>query len=532
MEEIKQILNSEDLPKIKALFAFDKTNSHESVVFKFGLWARYTHPKYFKSKDAPFHKEMDLNLVKTYRGEINQFVNIAFRGASKTAKTKLFLAYAILNDLDHTRRYIKVLSADGVNSKQIVTDIYNMLVSPRCKILYPEVFAKTDLKREETMGSFTTATGIKMIADVVGADQRGALQEDAKSDLILYEDIETRGTLRSAVKTKAIWDNMEEARTGLAVGGSAIYNCNYISERGNVHQLVTRQSGSKVVLIVPILTPDGLSAWEDRYTLEQIEHMRKTDDDFEGERLCKPSASKDVLFDRESIDKQVAKQPIKTVAGFKIFKEYNPSHRIAGAGDVSLGVGLDSSTTVFIDFDTMPAQVIGTYYNNEIKPDDFGDEMARQGRMFGECLLAPENNNAGVATIARLKQIYPMSRIYATQKNEQGIKYTVPNTFGWNTNALTKGQMFNDLSKAVEDGLIELNDPDLIAEARSYSRNDLMDRDVDVRLVTRHYDILTSCAIAWQMKDYAVRASARKELNTIDKLFIKAKKDDGGSSFE
>jgi len=214
------------------------------------------------------------------------------------------------------------------------------------------------------------------------------------------------------------------------------------------------------------------------------------------------------------------------------FKEYNPSHRVAGAGDVSLGVGLDSSTTVFIDFDTMPAQVIGTYYNNEIKPDDFGDEMARQGRMFGECLLAPENNNAGVATIARLKQIYPMSRIYATQKNEQGIKYTVPNTFGWNTNALTKGQMFNDLSKAVEDGLIELNDPDLIAEARSYSRNDLMDRDVDVRLVTRHYDILTSCAIAWQMKDYAVRASARKELNTIDKLFIKAKKDDGGSSFE
>lgn len=532
MEEIKQILNSEDLPKIKALFAFDNTNSAESIVFKFGLWARYTHPKYFKSKDAPFHKEMDLNLVRTYRGEINQFVNIAFRGASKTAKTKLFLAYAILNDLGHTRRYIKVLSADGVNSKQIVTDIYNMLVSPRCKILYPEVFAKTDLKREETMGSFTTATGIKMIADVVGADQRGALQEDAKSDLILYEDIETRGTLRSAVKTKAIWDNMEEARTGLAVGGSAIYNCNYISERGNVHQLVTRQSGSKVVLIIPILTPDGLSAWEDRYTLEQIEQMRKTDDDFEGERLCKPSASKDSFFDRESLEKQVPIQPIRKSVHAKIFKEFNPSHRIAGGADVAGGLGLDSSATVFIDFDTFPAQVVLTYSDNEIRPSDFGHELARQGNLYGACLLAPENNKYDEA-IGILKLVYPTHRIYTPPvRNENKIFNSNPSTFGWNTNSLTKSKMLNDLGSAVEDGLISLNDENLINELKVYSRNDLLDRDADVRLTTNHFDLLIACSIAWQMKDFAVRSSAKKEMSSIDKMFIKAKPESTSSGFE
>lgn len=532
MEEIKQILNSEDLPKIKALFAFDNTNSAEAVVFKFGLWARYTHPKYFKSKDAPFHKEMDLNLVKAYRGETSQFINIAFRGASKTAKTKLFLAYAILNDLDHTRRYIKVLSADGVNSKQIVTDIYNMLVSPRCKILYPEVFAKTDLKREETMGSFTTATGVKMIADVVGADQRGALQEDAKSDLILYEDIETRGTLRSAIKTKAIWDNMEEARTGLAVGGSAIYNCNYISERGNVHKLVTRHAHGKVVMIVSILTPDGLSAWEDRYTLEDIESMRKTDDDFEGERLCKPSASKDSFFDRESVEKQIPIPYIRKSVQAKIFKEFNPSHRIAGGMDTAGGLGLDSSSSVFIDFDTMPAQVVLTYYDNEIKPSDFGHEIARQGNLYGGCLVAPENNKYD-ETIGILKLVYPISRIYTPPvKNENSIFNSNPSTFGWNTNGLTKSKMLNDLGSAIEDGIISLNDEDLINEAKMYTRNDILDKNLDVRLATNHFDLLIACAIAWQMKDFAVRSSAKKEMNTIDKMFIKAKSSQDQSSFE
>ena len=491
---------------------------------------------------------------------------------------------------------------------------------------------------------------------------------------------------------------------------------------------------------------------------------------------CSPSASKDVLFSREILDKQVAIQPIKTLAGFKIFKEFNAGHRIAGGGDVALGVGLDSSTTTFIDFDTIPAQVIGTYYNNEIKPDDFGDEMARQGRIFGECLLAPEKNNAGHATIGRLKQIYPMSRIHATRKKENGIHVPVLNEFGWdcvdpeakvlnenliwvkantikegdvivgsqeqsskmpsgkdnarklkytkvlkvksfkakklsvmlkdgtvtkvsdnhpflvtknswskavwcradelkegyvvykmdtwernmsfeagrlsgllcgegniqygaktstgyksglnlliaqsvgiisdeipvlwekagftpnrkyirhksenrthhktmtytgvgkaisvikalgvlqpirlievfksknliesvsirsldktevqsvthigegevigietnehtlfvdgilshNTNSLTKSKMLNDLSSAIDDGLINLNDEDLIREARSYTRNDLMDRDIDPRLATRHYDLLISCCIAYQMKDYAVKSSHSK----------------------
>ena len=66
--------------------------------------------------------------------------------------------------------------------------------------------------------------------------------------------------------------------------------------------------------------------------------------------------------------------------------------------------------------------------------------------------------------------------------------------------------MFADLRKAVNDGLLLLNDTELINEAKSFTRNDLMDRQPDPRDVTvgtRHFDLLTACAIALQLKDYA-----------------------------
>lgn len=497
--DIQRILSGNDKKLKKALFQFSRESEAE-VLLKFNLWSRYFFPKYFTSKDAEFHKTIDELNLRAYRGEIRSFVDIAFRGAAKTARTKLFIAYAISNDTEHFRRYIKVLSADGDNSTQIVTDIYNML--SKSAELYPELFENTKEKREERMSSFTTATGIKVKADTVGTDQRGAIQEENRQDLIWYEDFENRTTLRSARKTKSIWENMEEARTGLAVNGSCIYTANYISECGNVHTLITKKTTGKEVLIIPIKDENG-STWKERYSLENIEQMKQDDDDFWGERMCKPSAGKDVFFDRESVDRQKAKEVLRESSGFKIYKEYNPSHRTAGGHDVAGGVGLDSSTSVFIDFDIIPAQVCATYANNTIKPDTFGYEVRREADIFGGSIVAIEKNNHGHTTIAIAKQLGVFQ--YGTEGKATTIlpNSTPPKEYGWHTNALTKPKMLFALAKAVEDGLIELNDQDLINECRGYTRNDLIDNENDPRLTTRHFDLLVACCIAWQMKDHA-----------------------------
>jgi hypothetical protein len=498
-EELARILNSNDVSLKKAVFLFDKTNSEEQILFKFNLWAKLYLPKYFTSPDAPFHQEIDKYNLKCYREEFT-FVDVAFRGAAKSARTKLFLAYCIANDLEHFRKYIKILSTDIKNAHQIVTDIYNIFVLPEIKEMYPEIFQKTITKREETMSSFTTSTGIKMLALPLGVEQRGALQEESRPDLIWNEDFESRVTLRSAVKTKAIWDNMEEARTSLAQGGSCLYTCNYVSESGNVHKLITKKADNKKVLIVPIIDDKGVITWN-RYTKEEIEQMKKNDDDFEGERLCKPSASKDVYFDRESLEKQILIKPLKIVSGLKIFKEPESLHKYASGHDIGGGVGFDSSTTVVIDFSAMPAEVVAVYADNITKPDLFAYEIQKQIKDYNNCLCAPEVNNYGNATLAILKQL-KLNLYKRIQTNEEVIKNRPPADYGWETNALTKPKMLSELADAIIKGLLIINDEDLFNEIKGYTRNDLLETVNDPRLTTRHFDLLIALAICWQMKTY------------------------------
>ena len=282
MEEIKKILFEGTDAQRKYLFSFTVNTPREDIYKKFQYFTRYFYPKFFKSKDAPFHKEMVMSLISMLRGESDEFLNIGFRGCSKTTFTKLFVAFVIANDTEQSRKYFKVLSEDIKNSKQVVTDVYNLLIQPRVANHYPELFAKTDQKREETMDRFTTSTGIKVISGSIGQEQRGQIQEESRPDFLWFDDIESRNTLRSAVKTRQIWDNMQEAVHGLARGGITTYTCNYISERGNVHLLVERVKNK---LIVPLITDEGVPTW-DRYTLDEIEAIRDKADDFEGEYLC------------------------------------------------------------------------------------------------------------------------------------------------------------------------------------------------------------------------------------------------------
>ena len=507
MNLIQDILKKGNPKELLALFQFTPETEDEKILVKFELWARYFLPNYFESEDADFHDEMCRNLIKAYKGSIDSFVNIAFRGAGKDVKTKLFIPFCILNDTTHYRRFYKILSADLTNAKQLSTDIYNILIQPRIVALYPDTFVKSVFKREETMSSFTTNTGIKLLADTVGTEQRGAIQEDARPDFIVFNDIESRKTLRSAVITRSIGDNMEEARTGLQKGGVCVYLANYISEMGNIHKLVTEKlEPRKVILITPIIK-DGMPTWS-RYSVEEIEAIRRSADDFEGEYLCQPSASKDQYFDREMLDKMPVRQPIKEIAGFKMFREYNPSHRYAGGHDVAGGVGLDSSTSVFIDFSVMPAQVVGTFVSNTVLPEAFGDEIYNQANRFGGCLIAPENNKFD-QTILKARQLG--AKLYTGVGRIIKIHQVAPTTFGWNTNSLSKSTMLSSLREAIESGLIELNDKALIDEAKSYSRNDLIDKEIDARLTTRHHDLLMACCIAWQMKDEARPKKSMKE---------------------
>lgn len=504
---VKEILDRGDRAEIRALFAFNKDTDEVKVMVKFRIWGGWFFPKFFSVSDAPFHKEIDRGNLRSYRGIQSEFLDIAFRGAAKTTRTKLFVAFAIANDENHFRRYFKVLSADGGNSKQIVTDVYNLLMNKAMVFYYPEVFKKTIEKRQETMSTFTTSTGIKMQADSVGTDQRGDIQDESRPDFIWFDDFETRVTLRSAIKTNAIWENMDEAVQGLARGGSSLYNCNYLSERGNVHKLVLNYP--EHALLTPIkgkiindVHVDGPPTWPSAYTPGEVALKLKKAMDPAGDYLCVPSAGGDIMFDRKTINKQEVKDPVREIADFKIFHAYDPSHRYGSGHDVAGGVGLDSSASVFIDFSTIPNRVVATFASNTIKPSTFGDEIRSQADRFGACIVAVENNKFD-SCIERLRTLNYGNMYFQEMPATRVGTLPATRTLGWNTNSSTKSTMIFDLKKAVEDGQLELSDKDLISELRSYTRDDLMDKDDDVRLTTRHFDLLIAASIAYMMRNWA-----------------------------
>lgn len=497
MKAVTKILEKGSPAQVRALFEFDRNTPPDIVLKKFRLWSRYFFPKYFQSPDAPHHLVGDVKRIRTYLGLDPVFLNIAYRGDAKTTRAKLFRAFAIANDESHFRRYMRILSKDPGNAQQSVTDIYNMLISPRVQALYPEIFERTAAKREETMGSFTTSTGIKVTHESIGTDQRGAVQEAARPDFDWYDDFETRMSLYSAVTTHKIWQNMEEAKTGLAKGGTSEYTCNYISERGNVHKLVLRTE-ERYMMNIPIGVKKAgkwIPTWV-RYTHDDIAYMETHEDEFAGERLCRPDASKDVYFARDAVDKQIATDPYDEINGLKFFKKFRPENRVVSASDVGGGVGLDSSTNVVIDLDCIPAQVIATYANNEIKPDAHAHVLAKQNKQyFGACYTAIEKNYGSTNDI--FKGIYPTDKIHKTERGEDKIKFVNAIEYGFESNAHTVPLIMAEFCKAVEDGLISLNDAGLIAEVRSYTTSDLMDGEQDPRMTTRHFDLLRAAAIAW-----------------------------------
>ena len=100
------------------------------------------------------------------------------------------------------------------------------------------------------------------------------------------------------------------------------------------------------------------------------------------------------------------------------------------------------------------------------------------------------------------------------------IKFVNATEYGWETNVATKNTMLQALSRAIENGHIELNDPDLIAEARGYTTGDIMDKDIDPRLTTRHFDLLMACAIALSLNSFVKLSQVERNFGSIDPFFM------------
>jgi hypothetical protein len=500
---IKEILVSGKPEEKQFLFGFSVNDDDNKILKKFKLFSKTNYPRYFTHKSSPEHDVMIINYIKSYKGQCNG-IEIAFRGFAKTSILKLFIAFVILNDKENFRKYLKILAKDLKNSKQMVTDIYNLMVEVRD--IYGNIFEnKTDLKREEQMGSFTTNKGVKLTAGTVGQTQRGHIQDAYRPDWLLFEDIEDRDSVSSVVITEGIRDKIDEAIQGLAFGGTYQVNANYISDVANVQWFLDKKGIN--AHIVPITTPNGTPNW-DRYTPEIIAKLKADSDDFEGEYNCNPSSMQNKFFDvaRVNTDLSQAVEPVRKAGFVRYWKDYFPAHRYGIGEDLSDGIGKDSCALALFNFST--GELVATADDNEIAPDIFTYEVVRVGQEFGNCILAPEINNScgGIALRVIQEKNYP--NIYRKEVFDN-VGNKLSNKLGWHTNSKTKPDMFYEFKKDYEQGLIKIYDARVLKEMKMFTKADI--RDSSTQSVTRHFDLLTSVVIAYQMKDHATNGTSVKD---------------------
>jgi len=248
--------------------------------------------------------------------------------------------------------------------------------------------------------------------------------------------------------------------------------------------------------------------WREFYTEQQFEVIKS---EFTDKRMIPQEypenpheaflSSGDRFFDPTISVNIKTESPQQILGSWKYYGDFTPGHRYAGGADVSEGVGRHNSTAVIIDFDhkkviegrlfTKP-RVVAIYANNKIAPDLFAHEIKNGGQGFGNCLIAPERNNHGFATLTVLKGIY--FNIYKDEHEK----------LGWQTTLASKPKMMHDLRTAVHDDLIDIADEDLKREIISMPSADLNVAKVDEEDETAgHYDRVIALAIAWQMRSMA-----------------------------
>jgi hypothetical protein len=281
LREINTFLENATDEEKRAFFGFKRDDSIDKVLFKFDRFARHLYPRYFHHKTPAFHHAMVEGYLRSYLYN-EDFVNLGFRGCAKTSLAKLFIVFVILNDESYIKKYIKFLTKDLRNSKQLVTDVYNMIVE--AKDLYGDVFIQDkEIKREETMSTFTLADGRKIAAGTVGTTHRGHIQDAYRPDWIFFDDIEDKESVSSLLITQGIIEKCDEALTGLAIESSYVVLGNYISSQGSIQWFLNKPGVRK--LITPIMDEDGVPVW-DVYSKEDVEKLKYSTLDFFGEYMC------------------------------------------------------------------------------------------------------------------------------------------------------------------------------------------------------------------------------------------------------
>lgn len=489
----------------------------------------YYFSEYFTHKIPTFHAEMYQDLKDLAAGLFKYLVWAMYRDSAKSSLGGVMDAvYDICYGKKH---YINFDAEDKANAEQALFDI-TVALQTNEKIIHDfgalyNGQVSEDQKKMKRIAKFITENDIMVEAFSIYQSVRGRRYKQYRPDSVTIDDFENNITKKSIVKTEATISHIKEILGGLPADATVKFLCNYISDSGSVQYVLDLAKDNPDFRVrMKGGIENGEIVWKDKFVLtdeeareansqiedrkkwkKSIESLKRTlKEDYDGEFLNEPVSPTDLYFDRERIDRDLAKckEALKNVGGIKLYREYDASHRYAIGADTSMGRGKDANTGILGDFTCYPNALVGSWWSNKVSADKAAHFLKKMGLLFGECLIAPEcNAESGGTCVNELKHIYNTGRIYRrmSKKEKPGDKPT--EYLGWESNGATVPEMATQFRSAYHDGLIEILIPELLKEMRKFTNADLEEASKQKRGksgVTKHFDLLRAAMICWAVR--------------------------------
>lgn len=220
------------------------------------------------------HLKMARWLEWSWSRKKTRLLLMAFRSAGKSTITGLFAAWLLYRKADLR---ILVLAADLTLAKKMVRNVKRIIERhPLTPHLKPEKADQWASDRFTVRRSFESRDP-SMMAKGITANITGS-----RADIVICDDVEVPNTCDTAEKRRELRERLGEMEYVLVPGGTQLY----VGTPHNYHTIYADEPRSALGeereflhgferLKIPVLDENGDSAWEERYSEDDIARMRR-----------------------------------------------------------------------------------------------------------------------------------------------------------------------------------------------------------------------------------------------------------------
>ncbi len=243
-----------------------------------------------QGRETPIlHLKMADWLEHAWEGGDKRLLLMAFRSAGKSSIVGLFAAWLVYRDPNIR---ILVLAADFTLAKKMVRNVKRIIESHP---LTPRL--KPDRADQWASDRFTVRRVLELRDPTMMAKGVTSNITGSRADIVICDDVEVPNTCDSADKREDLRERLSEINYVLVSGGTQLYvgtPHHYYSIYADVARTEIGEQFPFLDrfkrLSLPLLTDKGDIAWPERYTAEDVHHLKRTNgpNKFDSQMMLKP----------------------------------------------------------------------------------------------------------------------------------------------------------------------------------------------------------------------------------------------------